>query len=171
MTPWKTAQWTFGVLVLAACQTNTSVETSIEATLDRLQHEDRTNAILAIVPDALDQARGLKERSQPPPLRTGGCGQRQHPYQGHGHHRRIPCFDQQCCRRRCPVVARLRDAGAHRGKQICQSGPIFDQRLLSGWSSVGGLTTNPFDPSAPRVVPVLEVGRRLVRDWSTLLRY
>ena len=32
----------------AACQTNTSVETSIEATLDRLQHEDCTNAILAI---------------------------------------------------------------------------------------------------------------------------
>ena len=63
MIPWKTAGWTFGVLgCLSACQTNTSVETSIEATLDRLQQEDRTNAILAIVPDALDQARGLKRK-------------------------------------------------------------------------------------------------------------
>ena len=58
-----------------------------------------------------------KEGSQPPPLRTGGCGQRQHPYQGHGHHRRIPCFDQQCCRRRCPCSRAIaRRWCHHRGK-------------------------------------------------------
>ena len=69
MNPWKTSQWTFGLVgCLSACQSTTSVETSIEATLNRMQHEDRTNAILAIVPDALDQARGLKGKDPNHPL-------------------------------------------------------------------------------------------------------
>ena len=69
MNPWKTSQWTFGLVgCLSACQSTTSVETSIEATLSRLQHEDRTNAILAIVPDALDQVHDLEGKDPNQPL-------------------------------------------------------------------------------------------------------
>lgn len=151
MIPWKTAQWTFGVLgCLSACQTNTSVETSIEATLDRLQHEDRTNAILAIVPDALDQARGLKGKDPNHPLYGQAVVVKDNIHiKGMATTAGSLALINNVAEEDAPVVARLRDAGAIIvGKTNLSEWANFrSTSSSSGWSSVGGLTTNPFDPS------------------------
>ena len=105
-----------GCLVASALQANTSVETSIEATLDRLQHEDSTNAILAIVPDALDQHVVSKVRIPTTPSTDRRLWSKQHPYQGHGHHRRILALINNVAEEDAPVVA-LRDAGASSWKK------------------------------------------------------
>ena len=114
MIPQKTAQWTFGVLgCLSACQTNTSVETSIEAALDRLQHEDRTNAILAIVPDALDQARALGGKDPNHPLYGQAVVVKDNIHiKGMATTAGSLALINNVAEEDAPVVARLRDAGA-----------------------------------------------------------
>ena len=44
------------------------VQASIEAALERLKHEDRTNAVLALAPDALEQVRDLQKVDPEQPL-------------------------------------------------------------------------------------------------------
>ena len=151
MIPRKTAQWTFGVLgCLSACQTNTSVETSIEATLDRLQQEDRTNAILAIVPDALDQVRGLEGKDPNHPLYGQAVVVKDNIHiKGMATTAGSLALINNVAEEDAPVVARLRNAGAIIvGKTNLSEWANFrSTSSSSGWSSVGGLTTNPFDPS------------------------
>ena len=151
MNPWKTSQWTFVLLgCLNACQSSTTVETSIQATLNRLQHEDRTNAILAIVPDALEQVRRLDGKDPSQPLYGQAVVVKDNIHlKGMATTAGSLALVDNIASKDAPVVARLRTAGAIIvGKTNLSEWANFrSTSSSSGWSSVGGLTTNPFDPS------------------------
>ncbi|MEO1597757.1 MAG: amidase family protein, partial [Planctomycetota bacterium] len=150
MNPWKTSQWTFGLLgCLSACQSSTTVETSIQSTLNRLQHEDRTNAILAIVPDALEQVRKLDGKDSNQPLYGQAVVIKDNIHlKGMATTAGSLALINNVASKDAPVVARLRNAGAIIvGKTNLSEWANFrSTSSSSGWSSVGGLTTNPFDP-------------------------
>ncbi len=150
MNPWKTSQWTFGLLgCLSACQSTTTVETSIQSTLNRLQHEDRTNAILAIVPDALEQVRKLDSKDSNQPLYGQAVVVKDNIHlKGMATTAGSLALINNVASEDAPVVARLRNAGAIIvGKTNLSEWANFrSTSSTSGWSSVGGLTTNPFDP-------------------------
>lgn len=150
MNPWKTSQWTFGLLgCLSACQSTTTVETSIQSTLNRLQHEDRTNAILAIVPDALEQVRKLDSQDSNQPLYGQAVVVKDNIHlKGMATTAGSLALINNVASEDAPVVARLRNAGAIIvGKTNLSEWANFrSTSSTSGWSSVGGLTTNPFDP-------------------------
>lgn len=151
MNPWKTSQWTFGLVgCLSACQSTTSVETSIEATLNRMQHEDRTNAILAIVPDALDQVHDLEGKDPNQPLYGQAVVVKDNIHvKGMATTAGSLALINNIAAQDAPVVARLRSVGAIIvGKTNLSEWANFrSTSSSSGWSSVGGLTSNPFDPS------------------------
>lgn len=150
MNPWKTSQWTFGLLgCLSACQSSTTVETSIQSTLNRLQQEDRTNAILAIVPDALEQVRKLDGKDSNQPLYGQPIVIKDNIHlKGMATTAGSLALINNVASEDAPVVARLRNAGAIIvGKTNLSEWANFrSTSSSSGWSSVGGLTTNPFDP-------------------------
>ena len=150
MNPWKTSQWTFGLLgCLSASQSSTTVETSSQSTLNRLQQEDRTNAILAIVPDALEQVRKLDGKDSNQPLYGQPIVIKDNIHlKGMATTAGSLALINNVASQDAPVVARLRDAGAIIvGKTNLSEWANFrSTSSSSGWSSVGGLTTNPFDP-------------------------
>ena len=147
----KTSQWTLGLLgCLSACQSTTNVESSIEATLNRLQHEDQTNAILAIVPDALEQVRALEGMDPNQPLYGQAVVVKDNIHiKGMATTAGSLALANNIAKQDAPVVARLRNAGAIIvGKTNLSEWANFrSTSSTSGWSSVGGLTTNPLDPA------------------------
>ena len=147
----KASQWMFGLLgCLSACKSTTSVEASIEATLKRLQHEDHTNAILAVVPDALEQVRGLEGMDLNQPLYGQAVVVKDNIHiKGMATTAGSLALVDNIAKQDAPVVARLRNAGAIIvGKTNLSEWANFrSNSSTSGWSSVGGLTTNPIDPT------------------------
>ena len=116
----------------------------------RLEMDDSCNAILSIAPDALEQLRAVGSSSQRGSL--------------HGipvlvkdniHVAGIPTTAGSLALREniaagdAPIIVNLRRAGAVIvGKTNLSEWANFrSTSSTSGWSSVGGLTTNPYDPS------------------------
>ena len=145
-------------LVFAACQERGAVDRGEGAVpgaerialLQRLEMEDSFNAILAIAPDAGEQLRAVDSSSPRGSL--------------HGvpvlvkdniHVAGMPTTAGSLALREniaagdAPIIANLRRAGAVIiGKTNLSEWANFrSTSSTSGWSSVGGLTTNPHDPS------------------------
>ncbi len=141
----------FPVFILCGCQENGPAGLSeTGGIMERLQTRDSMNAILAIAPDAVKELGSISSQPNLGPL--------------HGlpvlvkdniHVKGMPttagskALLENMAAADAPVIANLRRAGAIVvGKTNLSEWANFRSTAsTSGWSSVGGLTTNPHDPS------------------------
>ena len=145
-------------LVFAACQERGVVDRgegavpSAEhiALLQRLEMEDSCNAVLAIAPDAVEQLRALDSGS-----RRGSLHGVPVLVKDNIHVAGMPttagslALLENIAEADAPIIANLKRAGAVIvGKTNLSEWANFrSTSSTSGWSSVGGLTTNPYDSS------------------------
>lgn len=136
-------------LVFAACQER-GIADRAETILQRLEMEGNCNAVLAIAPDAVQQARALDSDPQRGPLNGVPVL-----VKDNIHVAGMPttagslALLENIAEADAPIIANLKRAGAVIvGKTNLSEWANFrSTSSTSGWSSVGGLTTNPYDSS------------------------
>ena len=120
------------------------------AALQGLQQADRCNAILAMSPDLQRQVDAIGSRRDHGPLHGMAVLVKDNiDVQGMATTAGSRALLENIATADSPVVANLREAGVIiAGKTNLSEWANFrSTRSTSGWSSVGGLTTNPFDSS------------------------
>ncbi|MAV55668.1 MAG: amidase [Phycisphaerae bacterium] len=151
MIQWNTSWWAFGLLCsLTACQSQKDTQASIEAVLGRLEHEDRTNAVLVIASDTPDQLLNLQKVDPAQPLYGQAVLVKDNIHvKGFATTAGSLALVNNIATEDASVIKDLRRAGAIIvGKTNLSEWANFrSTSSSSGWSSVGGLTTNPLNAS------------------------
>ena len=151
----------FPVLILFACQERDAVDHAIkevnlpadnpgESVLRRLQEEDESNAVLTISPDLKEQFKDRASGRVRGPLHDVPVLVKDNIHvEGMPTTAGSRALLQNIARADAPIIFNLRRAGAIiAGKTNLSEWANFrSTSSTSGWSSVGGLTTNPHDDS------------------------